>query len=84
MGYGLDDWGFESWQGLGIFLFATTPRLVLGPTQPPIHWVPGDVSLEVKWPGHEADHSPPPSAEVKECLELYCHSPVHLCGMVLS
>jgi hypothetical protein len=25
--------------------------------------------------GHEADHSPPSSAEVKEWLELYLHSP---------
>jgi hypothetical protein len=24
----------------------------------------------VKWPGHEADHSPPSSAEVKECGAL--------------
>jgi len=38
----------------------------LGPTQPPIQWVPGALFLEVKRPGREADHSPPPSAEVKE------------------
>jgi len=25
--------------------------------------------------GREADHSPPSSAEVKECVELYVHSP---------
>jgi hypothetical protein len=25
--------------------------------------------------GSEADHSPPYSAEVKECVELYLHSP---------
>jgi hypothetical protein len=25
--------------------------------------------------GHEADHSPPSSAEVKEWMELYLHSP---------
>jgi hypothetical protein len=29
----------------------------------------------VKRPGREADHSPPSSAEVKECMELYLHSP---------
>jgi hypothetical protein len=34
--YGLDDRGFESRQGLGIFLFTTTSRPALGPTQPPI------------------------------------------------
>jgi hypothetical protein len=29
----------------------------------------------VKWPGCEADYSPPSSAKVKECVELYFHSP---------
>jgi hypothetical protein len=49
--------------------FQTTPLLrnqnSSGPTQPPIQWVPGALSLEVKRQGHEADHSPPFSAEVK-------------------
>jgi hypothetical protein len=31
-------------------------------------------SLEVNRPGREAYHSPPSSAEVKECVELYLHS----------
>jgi hypothetical protein len=31
--------------------------------------------LRVKQPGREAAHSPPSSAEVKECVELYLHSP---------
>jgi hypothetical protein len=31
-------------------------------------------TLRVKRPGREADHSPPISAEVKECVELYLHS----------
>jgi hypothetical protein len=31
--------------------------------------------LGVKRPGREADHSPPSGAEVKECVELYIHSP---------
>jgi len=38
----------------------------MGPTQLPIQWVPGALSLGIKWPGPEADHSPPSSAEVKE------------------
>jgi hypothetical protein len=38
-------------------------------------WVPGALSLGVKRPGREADHSPPSSAEVKECVELYLSSP---------
>jgi hypothetical protein len=68
--------GFESRQGLGIFLFAAALRPLLGPTQPPIQWVPGALSLGVKRLGCEADHSPPSSAEVKECVELYVHSPI--------
>jgi hypothetical protein len=53
------------WQGLGIFLLTTASRSALGPTQPPIQWVPGALSLGVKWPGREADHSPPSRADVK-------------------
>jgi hypothetical protein len=48
---------------------------VLGPTQPPIQWIPRTLSLEVRRPGHEADHTPTSSAEVKECVELYLLSP---------
>jgi hypothetical protein len=33
----------------------------------------GALSLDVKRPGREANHSPPCSAEVKECVELYLH-----------
>jgi hypothetical protein len=69
--------GVYSWWGLGIFLFNTMSILALGPTQPPIEWVPGALSLEVKQLGCEADHSPPSSAEVKECVELYFHSPIY-------
>jgi hypothetical protein len=57
--------GFDSRRGPGIFLFTTAPRTALGPTQPPIQWVPGTISLGVKRPGREADHSPLSSAEVK-------------------
>jgi hypothetical protein len=31
---------------------------------PPIQWVPGTLSLDVKRPGSEYDHSPQSSAEV--------------------
>jgi hypothetical protein len=65
---------FDSRRGLGIFLFTTASRTALGPTELPIQWVPGALSLEVKRPGREADHSPPSSAEVKECVELYLRS----------
>jgi hypothetical protein len=75
---------FDPWQRLGIFLFTTTSRTALQPTQPPIQWIPGALFLGVKWMGREADHSPPSSTKVKEWMELYLHSPTCLHGMVLS
>jgi hypothetical protein len=57
-----------------MFLLTTTSRTALGPTQPPVQWVPGALSLGVKRPGRETDQSPPSSAEVKGCVELYFHS----------
>jgi hypothetical protein len=68
LGYKLDDRGFRFRfpAGLGNFLITTASRTALGPIQPPIKWVSGAVSLEVKRPGREADHSSPSSAEVKE------------------
>jgi hypothetical protein len=59
----------------GVPEISTASRTALGPSQPPIQWVPGVLSLGVKWTGLEADHSPPSSAEVKERVELYLHSP---------
>jgi hypothetical protein len=67
--------GFDSRLGLGIFLFTTASRTALGPTQPPIQWVTGALSLGLKRPGREADYSPPSSSEVKEWVELYFYSP---------
>jgi hypothetical protein len=75
---------FDPRRGLGIFLFTTASRTALVPTQPPIQGVPGALSLGVKEPVSETDHSPPSSAEVKECVELYLHSPIRLHGVVLS
>jgi hypothetical protein len=51
--------GFDSRRGPGIFLFSTASRPALGPTQPPIKWVPGALSSGIKRPGREADHLPP-------------------------
>jgi len=45
----------------------------MSPTQPPIQWVAGARYLGVNLPGRVPDHSPPSSAEIKECLELYLH-----------
>jgi hypothetical protein len=35
------------------------------PTQPLIQWLLGPISQELKLPGREAEHSPLPSAEIK-------------------
>jgi len=51
--------------GAGILLSATTSRLALGSTQAPIQQVPVGVFLVVKQTGHEADHTSPSNAEVK-------------------
>jgi hypothetical protein len=75
MGWTVGVLGFDSRRGLGIVLFTTASRTALWPAQPPIQWVPEALSLGVKRPRREADHSPPSSAEVKECAELYLHSP---------
>jgi hypothetical protein len=64
VGYRLDDRGFESRQGLRIFLFTTVSVTALEPTQPPVQWVPGAISVGVKRPERETDNSPPTSAEV--------------------
>jgi hypothetical protein len=50
-GYGLDSPGIESRWGRD---FPHLSRPVLWPTEPPVQWVPG----------HDADLSPPSSAEV--------------------
>jgi len=66
MGWTIRVLGFDSWWGLGIFLFTTASKMALGLTQPPIQWVAGTLSLGIKQLAREADHSPPSSAEVKE------------------
>jgi hypothetical protein len=50
LGYGLDDSGFELWQGHKIYLFSKTTTPASGGTQPPIQWAPGPHSLGVKRP----------------------------------
>jgi hypothetical protein len=84
LGYGLDDRGFKSQQGLSIFLLTTPSRSALEPTQPTIQWVRGGLSLGVKWPGREADHSPQCSVEVKNVWSYTSTPPIRLHGVVLS
>jgi len=59
-----DDRWFNSWQGLWIFFFTTTSRQAVGPTRPPIRRIPRILSLVVRWPVSETDHSPTTSARV--------------------
>ena len=67
--YGLNGPGIESrWGGGRDFPHPSRPAL--GPTHPPVQWVP-----EVKRPGRGVDHPPPSSAEVEGRAELYLYSP---------
>ena len=59
-GYGLDGPGIESRWGRD-FLHLSVPSV--GPTQPPVQWVPG-LSWAKEGPEHDADPSPPSSAMV--------------------
>jgi hypothetical protein len=58
--------GFDSRRRQRIFPVASVSRPALGPTQPPVQWIPGVLSPGVKArPGRDADHSPPSSVEVE-------------------
>jgi len=61
-GYGLSGPGIESRWGRD---FSHLSRQALGPTQPPMQWVPG-LSRGKERPGRDADPSPPSSAMVKK------------------
>jgi hypothetical protein len=66
--YGLDDRaiGVRSPAGAKDFSLFSVSRPALGPTQPPVQWVPGVLSPRIKArPGRDADHSPLSSAEVE-------------------
>jgi hypothetical protein len=69
---------------IGIFSHCHHIQTGLGPTQPPIQRVLGALTLAVKQVGHEADHSPPCSAEVKNALNYTSTPPIRLHGTVLS
>jgi hypothetical protein len=43
-GYGAGRPGFDSRQGQEIILYSTASRPALGTTQPPVEWVPRDLS----------------------------------------
>jgi hypothetical protein len=60
---------------VGSRIFSSPRRL--GPAQPLIQRVPGALSPRVKRPEHEADHSPPTSAEVKKTW-IYTSTPPYV------
>jgi hypothetical protein len=68
LGYGLDDRGSRARLPAGAGNFSLHHRVQNGPGAHPASYpmVTGVLSLGVKRPGREADHSPPTSAEVKE------------------
>ena len=51
------------------------------PPNPPIEWVSGALCMGIKWLGHEADYSPPSTADVKNvwrCMSspaIWLHTP---------
>ena len=68
--YGLDGPGIESrWRRD----FPNLSRPALGPTHPPVQWVPG--LSGVRRPGRGADHPPPSKHRGHERVELYLYSP---------
>jgi hypothetical protein len=73
--------GFDSWQGQEIFLLTSVPTLRFHPAS--VQWVQGAVSPGAKLLGHEADHSPPSSAEVKHDEAILLH-PHKLQGLMLN
>jgi hypothetical protein len=52
--------------GWEFFSSPLRPERLWGPTQPPIKWVPGALSLGIKRQGREANHSSPSNAEVEK------------------
>jgi hypothetical protein len=70
--YGLDDRMIWILIPAGIWNFSLRHRVQ---TASGAHPASGALSLGVKRPRRKADHSPPSSAEVKGCVELYLHSP---------
>jgi len=66
------------------FPIAIASTLVLGPTQPPVQWLPRTLTTGVKRPRREADHSPPSSAEVKNERSYTSTYPIILHGVVFN
>jgi hypothetical protein len=85
LGYGLDDRGSRVRFPAGGGNFSLHHRVQNGSVVHSASYpvVPEALSLGVKRPGHEADHSPPSGAEVKNSRS-YISTPIRLYGLVLS
>jgi hypothetical protein len=67
-----------------LFLSDTASRPALGPTHLPVQWVLGALTRGVKRPGHQSNHSPPTSAEVKNACSHISTPLIRLHGAVLN
>jgi hypothetical protein len=77
-GYGLDDRMIGVRFPAGAGNFALRHRVQTSSVAQPASYPMGTrtLSLGLKRPVREADHSPPSSVEVNECVEIYLHSPI--------
>jgi hypothetical protein len=80
LGYGLDDRGSRVRFPAGAGTLSLHHRDLIDSAAHPASYplVPGAPSLVVKRQVREADHLPPSSAQVKECVELYFHTPKYV------
>jgi hypothetical protein len=76
--------GFDSQGGLGIFPSDTTSRPALRPTQPPIQWVLGSLSLGAKRPSVKLTIHLHLVPRLKNVWSYTSTHPIYLHGMVLS
>jgi hypothetical protein len=83
-GYGLHEQNLLTSRGWEFFSLTPCPDWLWGPPSFLSNGCWGDLFMGVKQSGHEADNSPPTSAEVKEWMELYLHSSIHLHGVMNS
>jgi hypothetical protein len=76
----------DSQQGYEIFLYSIASGPALVPTQSLINRMLVVISVEVKWPGSEADHRLPSSVKVKNGGSIHSTSvgPQSLNGVVLN